>query len=224
MFLGERSAQAEYFDAPERTAEELRGHYAWLDRINRWTRFERPFRVWLPRLQPEPRLRSLELLDVGAAEGALGRTLSTWAAGRGWDWRFTDLDLSHHACARNPNPRATVGSATALPFDDGRFDVVVATTMTHHLPSEDAVVAHFREAARVARHAVLICDMQRSPAFYGMLWALLRLSGAPKEFREDGLLSVRRGWRREEIDDGEPKTSAPPSSRPTRYYRTREIP
>ncbi len=198
MFLSERSAQAEYFDAPERTASELAEHYVWLNRINRITRFEWPFQRWLPRMLPEGTCRSMEILDIGAGEGELGRTLSVWAQTRGWDWRFTDVDLSAHACARNPNPRATVGSATALPFPDGSFDAVIATTMTHHLPSDDAVALHFRQAARVSRGAVLVCDMQRSILFYGLLGALLRVCRAPREFREDGLISVRRGWRASE--------------------------
>ena len=195
MFLSERSAQAEYFDAPERTASELADHYVWLNRINRITRFERPFQRWLPRMLSEQTCRSLEILDIGAGEGELGRTLSTWARTRGWDWRFTDVDLSALACSRNPNPRATVGSATALPFPDGSFGAVIATTMTHHLTSDETVVRHFHEAARVSRGAVLICDMQRSILFFALLGALLRVCRAPKEFREDGLISVRRGWR-----------------------------
>jgi len=198
MFLARRSAQAEYFDAPERTASELHAHYVWLNRINRATRFDRPFRVWIPQLLPPGACESLEILDVGAGDGELGRTLTTWAASRNWKWKFTDLDLSTHACALNPNPRATPGSATALPFADGSFDVVIATTMTHHLPTDEAVIAHFREAARVSRRLVLLCDMRRSALFLGMLGAFLWVHRVPREFLDDGLLSVRRGWRPEE--------------------------
>lgn len=179
MFLARRSAQAEYFDAPERTASELQAHYDWLNRINRATRFDRPFRMWIPRLLEERECAALDILDVGAGDGELGRTLSAWASERGWNWRFTDLDLSRHACALNPNPRATPGSATALPFADRSFDVVLATTMTHHLPTEVDVVAHFRESARVSRRLVLLCDMRRSMLFLGR-WASSCGCGAPR--------------------------------------------
>ena len=195
MFLHDRSSQTEYLDAPERTATELEEHYAWLNRINRLTRFERPFRIWIPRLMGDMQCQRLEVLDVGAGEGSLGRSLTTWAGEKGWDWSFTDLDSSETVRALNPSRRAVRGSATALPFEDGRFDVVIANTMTHHLDSEEAVVAHFQEAARVARRLVLICDMQRRLPFFLLLGTTLWLVRAPREFRRDGLLSVRRGWR-----------------------------
>ena len=201
MFLRSRSLQAEYFDAPERTAEELRSHYTWLNRVNRLTRFERPFTSWIPRLLGSNGCQQLQCLDVGAGDGALGRALSAHARSQGWDWQFTDLDLSPHACSLNPNPRATVGSAAALPFTDRSFDVVIANTMTHHLPDDATVITHFREAARVARRLVLICDMQRNPAFLALLSTLLWLRRAPRDFRADGILSVRRGWKRREWEE-----------------------
>ena len=142
--------------------------------------------------------RRLTLLDVGAGQGFLGRCLREWAGTRGWDWTFTDLDLSEAACARNPNPRAVTGSATTLPFQDRQFDVVIANTMTHHLPSDDSVVAHFREASRVAGRLVLICDMQRQLPFLLALGLVLWVKRVPAEFRQDGLLSVRRGWKHPE--------------------------
>jgi SAM-dependent methyltransferase len=95
----------------------------------------------------------------------------------------------------NPNPKKRVGSALELPFEDGSFDVVVATTMTHHLAGDEEVIRHFLEADRVARRLVLVCDMQRNPVFLVLLGMLLVAKGAPREFRRDGLLSVRRGWR-----------------------------
>ena len=185
----------EYFDVPERAANELSSHYEWLNRINRITRFERPFRTWIPRLLPGTACRSLEILDVGAGDGALGRTLAVWAKARGWDWRFTDLDASPQAQVRNQNPRTVLGSACELPFATGSFDLVIANNMTHHLSPEEAVVRHFREASRVARRLVLICDMHRNPGFLLVLGTLLVACRAPPAFRRDGLLSVRRGWR-----------------------------
>lgn len=195
MFLRSRATQAEYFDAPERTLEEVRDSFRWLGRVNRLTRFERPFRLWIPRLLGESACRSLRIVDLGAGDGALGRTLCEWATAQGWDWRFTNVDLNPLATRLNPGGENVTASVLELPFADNTFDLAIATTMTHHLQTDREVIQHFREAWRVARHGVLLCDMHRNPAFHALLGVVLLGMGCPREFIADGLLSVRRGWR-----------------------------
>lgn len=195
MLLRDRAKQAEYFDGLARTPDELRAHYGALGRMNRFIRFERPFRYWLPRILCRETCQNLSFLDLGAADGLLGRELASWADRQGWIWRFTNLDLCPFTAELDPAPRHITGSVTALPFGDGSFDVVTASMMTHHLNSDAEVIAHFAEAARVARRAVLICDLHRNPFFLLGLRMMLRCMSVPQEFREDGALSVRRGWR-----------------------------
>jgi len=193
MFLRERATQAEYFDSPGRTLEELRSHYAELNQLNRLTGSDLPFRKWLPGLAGPVACPSLRILDVGAGDGFLARRLTAWAAARGWSWEFTTLDHCPLTARLASAGRHVIGSATRLPFDDGSFDVVTAMSMTHHLDGHDEVVAHFREAARVARLGFLACDLHRNAALWAGLWAgLFWVSPA---FRQDALLSVRRGWR-----------------------------
>lgn len=195
MFLARRTLQSEHFDSPERSVAEARHHYAWLARINRLTQFDRPFRRWLPETIGAERCPRLEILDLGGGDGTLGRTLGAWAKTCGWEWRFTCLDVSPHTRLLNPSERHVIGSAIELPFPDGEFDAVIATSMTHHLTSDRDVVTHFREASRVARHGILLCDLRRNAIFAIALWITLFAMRAPTEFRRDGVLSVRRGWR-----------------------------
>ncbi len=195
MFFRHRAAQAECLDAPDQTDAAVREGYLWLGRVNQLTRFSRPFEIWLPRELGEEACRKLTLLDVGAGDGLLGRTLEAWAAAKGWDWQVTNLDMNARALALNPSGRNVAGSATALPFPDDAFDVVIASQMTHHLETEAEVVAHFREAHRVARRTALVCDMHRNALFYLVLAAVLTAMRVPAWLRSDGLVSVKRGWR-----------------------------
>lgn len=195
MLMRRRATQAEYFDDPGRTLAEVRDAHRWLARVNRITRFEWPFRTAVTRALAPDACRDLTFLELGAGDGSLGRALGAWADGRGWRWKFTSLDLNPHLPALNPGGHNVVGDACDLPFPDRAFDVVVASTMTHHLPDDAAVCRHFSEAARVARRLVVVSDMQRSPLLYTGLSVLLPLLGCPPAFRHDGLLSVRRGWR-----------------------------
>lgn len=195
MFLKHRALQAEYFDALDRPVAEMVEGYAMLARVNRLFAFARPFQLFIPKVLGQERCRSLSLLDLGAGDGSLGDTLTRWAAKRGWDWRFTNLDLNAQALRLNPVSECVAGSVVALPFRDRSFDVVIASQMTHHLTPEEDVRLHFSEAWRVTGELLFLNDTHRNPILYSLLWVLLRLNRFPEHFRDDGLLSVRRSWR-----------------------------
>ncbi len=199
MFLARRATQAEYFDSPRRSRDEIRKLYECLGRVNRLFGFARAFQIGLPRLVGEARCKSLSILDLGAGDGSLGRALSDSAARRGWSWRFTNLDMNIRGLELAGGSRNVAGTALALPFRDNSFDAVVASQMTHHL-SDSETVRHIREAWRVARLGVLLNDLHRNAALYAALWLLLRGDRFPAEFRLDGLLSVKRGWRVPELE------------------------
>jgi len=166
--------------------------------MNRIFGFARPFREMLPPWLGDERCAQLEILDVGAGTGLLAQKLSDWAQRRGWTWRFTNLDSNPTAIRHCITPQAVNGSCLSLPFPDGSFDLVVASQMTHHLTDEEVVV-HLREAWRVTRDAVFICDLHRNAGLYTMLWLstlLLRMNG---DVRKDALISVKRGFRLREL-------------------------
>ncbi|HYG23959.1 MAG TPA: methyltransferase domain-containing protein [Verrucomicrobiae bacterium] len=198
MFFPRRATQVEYFDSPDRTHSELVEGYASLNRVNQWFIFADPFQRSLPRLLGEEQCRELSILDLGAGDGLLGRTLERWASNRGWKWKFTNLDVNPGALALNPGARNVVGSALALPFDDRSFDVVIGSQMTHHF-SDEEVVIHLREAWRVARLAICLTDLQRSALLYLVVRMMFLLARFPGHFQQDGLLSVKRGFRMDEL-------------------------
>lgn len=198
MFLSRRATQAEYFDSPDRSFAETAESYKSLARINRLFYFTEPFQRFLPRMFGEEKCRSLTLLDLGAGDGSLGEGLTKWAAKRGWSWRVTNFDLSPHTAQLCKSGNTIIGSVLSLPFENESFDVVIANQMTHHLTSDDEIARHFREAWRVARRGILLSDIHRNPFLYGVIWLILHVGNFPKHFREDGLLSVKRGFRTDE--------------------------
>jgi len=221
MFFRERSAQAEYFDQPSLSEAERAEAFRELDGINRLFKFSHPFVSRLPTWLGDKRCEKLEILDVGAGTGLLGKRLSSWARRRGWDWGFTDLDA--HPVQLNPGDTAktVTGSALELPFADGSFDLVVASQMTHHLTDEQ-VVRHWREAWRVTRDAMFICDLHRNAGLYAMLWLSLRLMRVSRTLREDALISVKRGFLRCEWLEMSARAEIP-DAKVGLYYGTRIV-
>ena len=197
MFLSRRSSQTEYFDLPDRTEAEIAVSFRDLNRVNGLFRFSHPFETTLPQWLGETQCARLEILDVGAGTGLLGKTLTDWALLRGWQWRFTHLDTNPLALKIGNVTDGVVGSALRLPFADGSFDLVVASQMTHHLTDEQ-VVTHWREAWRVTRDGIFICDLHRSALLYALVWLTLRLMRTDPTVRQDGLISVQRGFRLDE--------------------------
>ena len=193
--LARRSAEPEHFDDPATSDADLAVMHRQLVRLNRLFRFARPFQLFLPSLLGPDRCQHLELLDVGAGTGELGRELTRWAANRGWTWRVTSIDVSQRGLAMGNGDRRIVASALALPFGDGSFDCVIASQMTHHLANDLEIIQHFREAWRVSRHAVFFSDLHRHPAVYLMVWWAALFAGCSARLRSDGATSVARGFR-----------------------------
>ncbi|MEP6664416.1 MAG: methyltransferase domain-containing protein [Verrucomicrobiota bacterium] len=181
-------------DSPLRTPSETQKSYAQLARINAIFHFEESFVRFLPQMLGDQKCRSLKILDVGAGDGSLGKKLQEWAARRGWDWAVTSLDANANGLALCAGKKV-LGSATALPFDDNSFDAVIANQMTHHLANDTEIVAHFREAWRVARQGIIFSDIHRNAFLYSVIWLLLHAGNFDPHFRDDGLISVKKSFR-----------------------------
>ncbi|MDX9974685.1 MAG: methyltransferase domain-containing protein [FCB group bacterium] len=86
------------------------------------------------------------------------------------------------------------GDALRLPFADRSVDVAVCSLLLHHFDPGQAV-GLLREAARVARHAVVIGDLNRSAVAWVLTWVVTRLMSRSRYFHVDGPRSVRAAYR-----------------------------
>ena len=192
-----------------------------LDRINKLFKFSHPFASRLPPWLGKERCERMEILDVGAGTGLLGERLSAWAQRRGWDWKFTNLDANPVHLRTGSLAKTVTGSALELPFADGSFDLVVASQMTHHLTDAE-VVQHWREAWRVTRDAIFICDLHRNIGFYAMLRIAMRVMCANHNLRQDAVISVKRGFRCPEWRELAARADIP-DAKVWLYYGTRIV-
>ncbi|MBW8724783.1 MAG: methyltransferase domain-containing protein [Inquilinus limosus] len=123
--------------------------------------------MMVPRPEPTPRpsrdgkqellaeLRGLHpasVLDVGCGEGTLLRAVTADGAVHGVGLEPEDAAAER---ARAAWLEVRTGRAEALPFADDSFDVVTLEYVAHHV---EHLPRALREAARVARRAVLVLD------------------------------------------------------------------
>ena len=144
--------------------------------------------------------REFSLLDVGAGSGELLREVARWARTRNLRARLVGLELNERSTAgiveesRGFAEIAAVrGDAMRLPFDAGAFDYVMCSLFTHHF-RDAVVVTLLREMSRVARRRVYVIDLHRHPLAYYFYTTIGRLFLHNRLVREDGALSILRGF------------------------------
>lgn len=174
-------------------AEEVRRSLQDLRFVNRRLGGMRGLRSLLAPLFP-PGTRG-RLLDVGSGSGDLPALVERSFPGVravAADVKWLHLALAPKSLCR------VVADVRALPFGPGSFDVVTASLFLHHFDEAEAgpVLAALRP---LARRALVVNDLRRArvPYVFGRL-------AFPFLFRsrvsvEDGLVSIRRGFREDEL-------------------------
>jgi 2-polyprenyl-3-methyl-5-hydroxy-6-metoxy-1,4-benzoquinol methylase len=142
------------------------------------------------------------LLDVGTGSGDIALAARATARRHGIELKAIGLDLNPTAAtiASAAGVPTFVADGNALPVAARSVDVIVASQVLHHLPRPVAVrwIATFD---RVARRAVVLADLRRSRVAMAGVWAAslcLAMSGVS---RHDAVLSLKRGYTREEFCD-----------------------
>jgi 2-polyprenyl-3-methyl-5-hydroxy-6-metoxy-1,4-benzoquinol methylase len=149
-------------------------------------------------------LERLSILDVGTGSGDVPRVIAKWADPKPFSVSIKGIDLSHTTInyARRRTTRAErldfeLRNLFDLP-DDERYDIVHASLVLHHFPGREAIRA-LQKMHRLSRYGVVVNDLQR----HFLPWLGLRL-GLPlytqnRLIRNDGPLSVLRGFTRREL-------------------------
>ncbi|HYE14125.1 MAG TPA: methyltransferase domain-containing protein, partial [Pyrinomonadaceae bacterium] len=94
--------------------------------------------------------------------------------------------------------RSVRGDARRLPFATAAFDYVLCSLFTHHFRDAE-LVPLLAEMARVARRRLFVIDLHRHPAAYYFYTTAGRLFLRSPLVREDGALSILRGFAPEEL-------------------------
>jgi ubiquinone/menaquinone biosynthesis C-methylase UbiE len=171
--------------------------------VNRWLGGSR---VVLEHVKPCLRAGDVRILDVGTGAGDIPRQVTRWASRRGRRVTFIAVDRQHQIAqiARDrsrtePEIRVSVGDGLRLPFPPRSFDVVISSMTLHHL-EDDETTTFVSELGRVARHIVIVNDLERHRINYAGAKVLAHTVWRSDPYtRHDGPLSVRRSFTKGEL-------------------------
>jgi len=202
----ERSLELEHLDKADYSSEEYEGCIVELQRVNRWLGDAQALKDSLLAEIERADLRSFSVIDVGAGSGELLRVIASWARETRRKANLIGLELNaRSATAIADESRAfseitaVRGDAFKLPFADNTFDYAICSLFTHHF-KDDGVVKVLRELGRLAARRIFVIDLHRHAVAYYFFSTIGRLFLHNRLIREDGALSILRGFKPEELE------------------------
>lgn len=210
--MDERSEEKEWMDSGLQfcTLETYHDCLHQLDRIGRYLGGDRATFKALERLPQKPRT----ILDVGCGGGLFTLRL----AKRYPDARVVGIDLSEEAIAfankqsqEHPeikNIQFQVSTSPHLDYPPGSFDVITSTLVCHHLNDEE-IVRFLKDAHSIASQAVILNDLHRHVAARASFALITPLLFANRMIFHDGLISIKRAFKRKDWMDYLEKANLP---------------
>ncbi len=198
MDLKRRAEELELIDLgpPHYTAREYQECLRQLGRIGRILGGNRSSLKAFSRLHGEVG----SILDVGCGGGHFARACARLYPNA----RVVGCDLSAEAIAYAKDTSEGKG-LTNLTFEHqtekrlegapGSYDLITATLVCHHM-RDDELVHFLKQALRLARVGIVLCDLHRHPLALLSFAAIAPLLFPNRLILQDGFLSIKRGFLR----------------------------
>jgi ubiquinone/menaquinone biosynthesis C-methylase UbiE len=127
-------------------------------------KYEQVFRDrLLPAVTAGVELDGADVLEIGPGFGAG----TAWFVERAASVTAVEYDaqLAERVQRRVPNARIINASGASMPLEDASYDVVVCTTMLHHVPTDEEQDALLAEARRVLKPGGVFCGSDSRSSF-----------------------------------------------------------
>jgi ubiquinone/menaquinone biosynthesis C-methylase UbiE len=154
-------------------------------------------------VQDVPKEQTLSILDLATGSADIPEELCRWARSQGRSVSIVATDISAEILevARRRIQRAGFAehisfvacNASAPPFPDKSFDVVICSLAFHHLELRQGQDA-MRHMQRLSRRGFVINDIYRSQGAWLMAWVLAHVTSASRLTHHDGPASVYRAF------------------------------
>ena len=154
-----------------------------------------------------PNGTEISIVDVGCGNGDMLRTLANYGLRNNLNFRLIGIDANNftinHAqklSENYPNISYRCEDVFDKAFAESKYDIVLCTLTLHHFKEEEInkLLTVFNANSNIG---IVINDLHRSPIAYRLFQLICVVFRLNKMSREDGLISILRGFKRKELID-----------------------
>jgi 2-polyprenyl-3-methyl-5-hydroxy-6-metoxy-1,4-benzoquinol methylase len=147
----------------------------------------------------------ITIVDVGCGNGDMLRKIAEFGIQNNLNLELIGIDANLYTVnyavslsEKYSNIHYKCEDIISKAFDELKYDIVLCTLTLHHFKNEEIVriLTVFKNNSKIG---FVINDLQRSSVAYRLFQALCFVFGLNKMSREDGLTSILRGFKKDEL-------------------------
>ena len=154
-----------------------------------------------------PNGQQITILDLGCGNGDMLRTLAYYAERNQLNFKLIGIDANQFtvnyaidSSIKYPNIEYLSKDIFQTNFENIKFDIALCTLTLHHF--KDNEISQIIEILeRNARLGIVVNDLHRSKIAYRLFQLIAVVFGLNEMSRKDGLTSILRGFKKEELLD-----------------------
>ncbi|MDN3677591.1 methyltransferase domain-containing protein [Flavobacterium paronense] len=202
-----RTNQSEIMDDFEMEGEELRDALDKIAKINQLLGGNQLTLEGVKKImRHKPKDVCTTIVDVGCGNGDMLRTLALYAENNNLNFKLIGIDANQFTInyakklsLHYPTVTYRCEDIFDTTFSSLHYDIVLCTLTLHHFKEEEIIklLEVFKTNARLG---IVINDLHRSAISYRLFQALCFVFGLNTMSREDGLISILRGFKKQELE------------------------
>ena len=200
-----RSDQEEIMDDFDYQGEILHDSLDKLAKINRWLGGNKVTIDGLKKLlKNHPKSEPLTIVDLGCGSGDILRQIAAYGKQQDYDFELVGIDANVHTVeyARQLSLDFNNIDYKAIDifsdeFKNLDYDIVITTLFLHHF-KENELISFLEPVLKKAKKGIVVNDLHRHKMAY-YLFKLLSTTIKNRTIVEDGLTSVLRGFKKDEL-------------------------
>lgn len=201
-----RTDESEIMDNFELQGHELEKTLKDLDTINTWLGGNKITLQGIKKLlKNQPKDKTIQIADIGCGNGAILREIANWGRAKNYRFQLTGIDanpytieIAEKLSAFYPEIQFSALNLFSEDYKNKEFNIVLCTLTLHHFNNSEitGILNNFYKQAKIG---IVINDLHRSKLAYFLFKAFCRVFINNEIARKDGLTSILRGFKKEEL-------------------------